>query len=603
MDVVDEAKVAEKFKSKYDIPLPLSFVRQILGVGVEKKAIVADHGAYIAQKEKLKEYVIFNSDFSSYWSCMLNCFSQFCVENNFDLSQFDIETCVLRFFNTYDENILSNDELYINEESDLFGYAWHSYIKTLSERDPELFDFIVSISASNIMKETLFYSSEGVNPSSSYSGLHVYLDSPMVFALLGMDSPTRIDSCKLLVSEMQKSGCIVQILDHNFTEIKGIVARATGWATSNEYNIQKANNVAKHFHDVLIDAPAIAEFCESIETNLNSHGITIKKTTYDVSEDSFQEDEKLISTMIEDRYTQEGKSIIQEKRQSIAIDVRSIIMIYREWKGQVTTQIQTSGHILITLNSAIANVSKKYESNKSINSGHIPACISADLFGSILWLFSPAIKLEYQRKQLLADCYVALKPSKKMLEKYMDSLERARNAEEMDESKFLFMRAHVTVNDALMNVTKGDYARFNDQTYREVYDQIEAMANKKHEDEVSAHGETKKRLAQVEQKYVEVDGELNDLRTRLDSRDKDDFDKKCNLYGWIVTIITIGVPYASVISFIEITKGAYSYLSIFSIIHVILLVAATALTGWLFTKGKAWCFKNVRNYLSGKNAQ
>ena len=37
-----------------------------------------------------------------------------------------------------------------------------------------------------------------------------------------------------------------------------------------------------------------------------------------------------------------------------------------------------------------ANVSKKYESNRSIQSGHIPACISVDLFGAILWLNNPA---------------------------------------------------------------------------------------------------------------------------------------------------------------------------------------------------------------------
>lgn len=602
-DIVDEAQVAEKFKSKYDIPLPLNFVRQILSVGIKKSVIVMDHGIYIAQKEKLKEIAIFNSDFDSRWSSMLDGFRQFCVENNFDLSHFDIEACVLKFFDVYDENILSSDDLYVIEESDLFDYTWHSYLKMLSNENTELFDFIVSISASNIMKEAVFYSSESADHSDGYTGLCVYLDSPMVFALLGMDSPARIDSCKLLVSAMQRVGCRVLILDHNFAEIKGIMQRASGWATSPEYNIQKANNVAKYFHDVLIEVLAIAEFCESAESKLNCQGVTIKNTEYDITEHSFQEDEVLLYSMIETRYAQDGRFISEERKKSIQTDVRSIIMVYRERRGQVSTKIQTSNHIMITLNGAIANVSKKYESNKSIDAGHIPACVSADLFGAILWLFTPEIKLEYQRKQLLADCYIVLRPSKKMLEKYMDSLECARNADEIDEKQFLFMRAHTAVNDALMNVTKGDYSRFNDQTYREVYDEIEATANKRYEDEAQAHGETKERLTQFEQKNAGMDNEIENLRARLDARDEDDFNRKCSFWGWVISLAAIGGPYIIVITVIELTKGKYSSPGSSSLLNVFLLVVATVIAGGAFTKGKTLCFKNVRKYLSVKRHQ
>ena len=48
-----------------------------------------------------------------------------------------------------------------------------------------------------------------------------------------------------------------------------------------------------------------------------------------------------------------------------------------------------------------ANVSKKYESNRSIQSGHIPACISVDLFGAILWLNNPLQMQEYQKQKLV----------------------------------------------------------------------------------------------------------------------------------------------------------------------------------------------------------
>jgi len=598
---VDAEQVAKKFISRYDRPLPLDFIRQILSVGVEKEDIIYHQGKYIPQREKLMSYRIDNSGFDFLWRRMMQGFISYCTTNGFNLSNIDVEKNIFQFFDCYDENILSINDLYPPEKNDVFNYALYSYIKELSEKDKEVFDFIVAISFSNIMIETIFYSSDFKDTPDFFLGLNVYLDTPIVFALLGMDSKERTDSCKMLVSRMKKAGCSVQIIDHNFGEIKGIMERAAGWATDINYDIQKANNVARFFHDKLHGVPEIADFCESVEAKLNEMGITIRETSYDITQDAFQEDEKILYSMIEERYAQDGKSILEEKRQSIIIDVRSIIMVYRERQGRVSTHIQESGHILNTLNGAIANVCKKYESNKSINSGHIPACVSADLFGSVLWLFTPLIKMEYQRKQLLADCYMALQPSKEMLAKYMDTLVRARNAGEIDEKKFLFMRAHAAVNDALMNVTKGDYARFNDQTYREVYDEIVAIADKKYVNETAAHEQTKKQLENIKNKNEQLSGKIDNLQLRLDIRDKADFNRKCNIFGWLFTLLLFGLPYLFILIVIEIFKKRYSGFSFYTIVYLGIFILTTIIAGLLFKKGKKWCFNKCRDHFIKKS--
>lgn len=595
-DIVDETQVAEKFRERYNISLPISFVRQILGVGVENRAIIYDQGKYISQKEKLKSYFIDNKDFDLRWKQMMDGFNLYCQENSADLTGIDIESAILHFLDVYDEAIVSNDELNVTAESDKFSYIWNNYLKYLSENNLQLFDFVAAISFSNIQKETIFFSNGSSTVPETYNGLNIYLDSPMIFALLDMDSNARIDSCKMLIAGMRDAGCSVQVFDHNFIEIQGIMSRAAGWATSADYDISKANNVARFFHDVLIDAPVIAEFCESTEAKLNGMGIIIKNTSYDVTENKFQEDENSLYTMIEARYTQDGRAITEEKKQSIMIDIRSIIMVYRERRGQVSTHIQTCGHIVVTLNGTLANISKNFESNKSINSGHVPACVSADLFGSVLWLFSPQEKMEYQRKQLLADCYVALRPTKEMLQKYMDSLQRARNAGEIDEKKFLFMRAHKAVTDALMNVTKGDYARFNDQTYREVYDEIEAIANKKYEDEVSAHTQTKGRLDKIERANEQLLSKVDSLQASIDARAQADFDKKCSIWGWVFTITIFGIPYVLIIAAIELLKSQYSEFNFYTMAYVVAFVIASILAVSFFNRGKQWCFNKCRKH-------
>lgn len=399
----------------------------------------------------------------------------------------------------------------------------------------------------------------------------------------------------------------VHVLDHNFQEVDSIIARAAGWATNTLYDLRKANNAARFFHDSQMDETEISEFCDNIETKLNELGITVKETAYDVFQDKFQEDEICLFDMVKARYLDRGYELSQEKQDSIRIDVQSIIMIYRERQGQTATRLQNAKHIMLTSNNVIANVSKKYESNKSLQSGHIPACISADLFGAILWLDSPMQLLEYQKKKLLADCYAFLKPDKVMLDKYIQSLDEARNADAIDEKKFLFLRTHKVVLDSLMDITKGDYARFNSNTYLEVYDDIQEKSLKKYKDEAAAHAQTQEAFKNLERSSTD---EIEALKARISAmeendkkRQENDFNKKVSIWGWVATLVLVGIPYLLLIVVIEIVKTQFSNISWRSAYGIAGAVIATAIASVLFAVGKKCCFKKVRSKLEKRMKQ
>ena len=70
-----------------------------------------------------------------------------------------------------------------------------------------------------------------------------------------------------------------------------------------------------------------------------------------------------------------------------------------------------------------------------------------------------------------------------------------------------------------MNVTKGDYARFNDRTYLDVYEEIKSQAREEYLIEVEKHNQTKKDLQNIifennllTQKNAELSGEFNSLK-------------------------------------------------------------------------------------------
>ena len=596
---VDEVSLANAFLERYGISLPLPFIRQVLGVGMENKSIIDDHGKYIAQRDQIKAFRFDDTDFDNRWNKMRSEFSYFCIKEQIDLTGINIDERILESLETLDDKIVAGDELVCDDNSDIFDFAWKKFLIFASQEKQESYDFVARISASNIMKQAIFFSDSANN---TFSGLNVYLDSPMVFALLGMDVPARVESCRQLVEKAQAAGCQVQIFDHIFHEIDGIVLRAAGWARSPDYSVDKANNVARYFHDSDMDKQALEEYCARLEDMLAEQEITVKQTCYDLTAADFQEDTSKLNAMIQQRYKEQRQTISEEKKRSIEVDVRSIIMVYRERRGQTSTRIQTAREIMLTLNGTVANVSKNYESNQSINAGHIPACISADLFGAVLWLFSPVEFVNYQKKQLLADCYGALRPNKKLLTQYVESLRLARNAGEIDEKKFLFMRSHSVVYDALMNVTRGDYARFNERTYREVFDEIQEKAAQQYKDEAEAHKHTKETLGQSNSEKDRKIEELSKKIKEMESNQENDIADRVKVRGWVYTIGFAGLPYIVLLATLEILKLIFIDATFWGWIIAGAVTVITCVLAVLFQRIKKWLFAcadtHVRNRIN-----
>jgi len=597
LTVVEDVAIAAMFKERYALELPLPFIRQVLGVGVQNSSFIDDHGKYSADVNKLSKYRFKETDFNVLWNQLIDEFTAYCRAENIDITSSNVSASILDILDDADEIILSGEKADGNNGMQPFEYGWYSFIKKQGELQTEIYSFVAAVSASNVIKEALFYAGE---TAADYSDLHIYLDSPIVFALLGMDDVSRTESYKQLIADMLKAGCSVHVLDHNFQEVDGIIARAAGWATSTQYDIRKANNAARFFHDSQMDETEISDFCESIEAKLNELGITIKETSYDIFQDKFQEDEACLFEMVKACYDKQGYELSPEKEESIRVDVRSIIMIYRERHGQTATRLQKAGHIMLTSNNTIANVSKKYESNKSIRSGHIPACISADLFGAILWLDNPMQLLEYKKKELLADCYAFLKPDKNMLDKYIQSLDEARNADAIDEKKFLFLRTHKMVLDSLMDITNGEYARFNSTTYLEVYEDIQEKAQKRYKDEAVAHAQTLDELNNLKKCSSDTIESLNARLSEMEEIERKRQEDKLNMWGWVATLVLVGLPYLVLIVGIEIAKTQLSDISWRSAYGIAGAVIATAIAGVLFGVGKKRCFKKVRAILEAQ---
>lgn len=147
-----------------------------------------------------------------------------------------------------------------------------------------------------------------------------------------------------------------------------------------------------------------------------------------------------------------------------------------------------------------------------------------------------------------------------------------------------------------MDITKGDYARFNSNTYLEVYEDIQEKAQKKYKDEVVAHTKTQEKLKKLEK---DSSDEIETLKARISvMEDKEKMIlKKVSLLGWIITLAFAGFPYLLLAVGIEMIKMLFSTVSLLSAYVIEGAIIATTIDGVLLEKGKKWCFEKARSIL------
>ena len=56
LTVIEDTAVASEIQERYEVELPLPFIRQILGVGVKNNCFVEDHDKYSVAIEELSQY-------------------------------------------------------------------------------------------------------------------------------------------------------------------------------------------------------------------------------------------------------------------------------------------------------------------------------------------------------------------------------------------------------------------------------------------------------------------------------------------------------------------------------------------------------------------
>lgn len=598
--------IIDLFEKKYGIRLPTMVVNHVLSYGLSRGVIAGRNGIYRVDLQKLEEFRFKTNDFSAEFNRIVDAFSGYCNKTGQPVPpRAELENIVLDLIDESDDYVLLKTSDGQNQNRK-YGFAWYSFLKDCDESSPDIVEFVSTVCASNVLREAIVYTG---TRAMDLSKLSVYLDTPMVFALLGMDEEYRIESYKQLLKALHAAKCDILVFDHNLTELRRILTSAAEWANDSRYNLADANNASRFFHDQRMSREDCLEFIGSVEEKLSLQGISVRSVQYNFAEVAFQEDERLLQSEIERLYKERNQTLLVEKEKSILVDVRSIIMIYRLRLGRSHSQLNEVRHLMITTNRAVAKASAFYE-RKRAGTGSFPPAMPVDLFGAVLWIGSPHDGVSYRRKKLLADCYDYLQPTRETIRKFIDALHKARELGEIDDSRVLLLSSHARVVDALSKVGKGKNMEFDDRTMREVEEEFDAAAEKKYIDEHDKHEETRERLAESEKTVASLRGIVEDKQTELERTKREvqaereraiGFRQKSNLRfakisAWCLVVFAFFVPAMIGLAVLTIVVGRVKAISWRGVAVVALCSLANGLASRLYSILRKWLEKIIGNW-------
>lgn len=558
MEEINENHICEIINEKYSLSFQPTIIRQVLSHAMSKNLITKIREKYTVISSSIDQYTIPQDDFDKSWHGLLDGFIYFCKKRNQLFEKAEIEKDILKFIDSYDDRVVYNNIDDINSGNNKFLYHWCNYIIALKESNPSKYEFVLALCSANLLKNTLFYTSQN---TCKKSNLKVFLDTPMIFALLGMDTPERKQAFEYIIDKAKEAGMSLHVFEHNYDEVLGILDRGSRWALSNQYDSAKANKVAEFFHDSGMDEDEILDFISMTAETIESYGITIEDSSYLTEENNFQADESTLHELIKTEYGKRAMKFDSDEvyDSSIHVDVRSIVMIQRKRCGNFSTDLKNSRYLFITTNSAIAKVSKDYAASEKQTRDKIPSCVTADIFGTLLWMEFPSSSNSFLSLKLLADCKSLLRPSPQMIAIFNLRLDEAYKQREngLTEERFLFLRSHPIVRNKLLDVTSGDYNQFTSTTWRDVYNAIESHAafegEKKYENEKVEHQKTITMLDQAKNDLINKNNELKNKETKIEAQSE----LFSTILSRIISILIFGLPYLAITVTIAIIQNTY----------------------------------------------
>jgi hypothetical protein len=182
---------------------------------------------------------------------------------------------------------------------------------------------------------------------------------------------------------------------------------------------------------------------------------------------------------------------------ALQYDINSVRSVYVLRRGHAPRSLERAEAVLVTTNVALARSAYEY-GRKHEDSCEVSTTITDFSLANLAWLKAPMQAPQLPTRELLSVAYAAIRPSSKLLDRFLSEAERLQARGAITERDLQVLRSDLRAQDSLMELTLGDDDALSAETVTETLRRVKAEileeANAKLSEEAWRHEATRAEL-------------------------------------------------------------------------------------------------------------
>ncbi len=373
------------------------------------------------------------------------------------------------------------------------------FLDDLKENSPERLEFLSAVSSAALLSDVVLTLQEPVTKA-EIKGIKIYLDTPIIFALLDLSTPEDYDHASEFASLLKSCELELRLPEHLLVEFR------TGLNTQ----IEAAINGSGRGYGTLVHRITGDELTRIRARNILSApekyladlGIQISKET-DILNIRYEQYIEPVEETTKELVGVMGSWFGSAARR--ANDARSIALSLYARSSKGAESLPECGEVFVTRNEQITKNGRSALIHRGyLDRREFPPVITDKELAGILWFAGTAAIGNLQKKKLLANCAAIMNPNQAVITSMKEALYKKdpKLAEEM-EATILDPNARLRLSE----ISRGNENNLPSDDILETYDQIKKALIEDHTEQ------TKRELNQLEENHTQIVEALNKAKT------------------------------------------------------------------------------------------
>jgi len=332
----------------------------------------------------------------------------------------------------------------------------NSFISHLFTADSEGFAYLETIVKGAMLASVLLLPDVSA-VTRRFSRIEVYFDTPFLLPALGYLGSSRAAPCAELIDILYEQNVDLRIFEHTLDEVYGVL-NAAARVLRDRTRLRQSFDIAEHFIGAGYTPSDVELIMSQLSQTLRSLHIHVKgRPPHSVA---LGVDEKALEARLrEDAH--------YRREQALRNDIDSLTAIHRLRRGRALGHIEACEALFVTTNAALARVSARFF-RQEYGELTVPLCLLDHDLGTIAWLKQPQRTSDLPRKQIIADCYAAMRPPETLWRSYLQEIDRLVDRGGLEEEDYYLLRFSTEARAVLMDLTRGREEGLSTTTIAEV---------------------------------------------------------------------------------------------------------------------------------------